>query len=38
MTERKIPLLITGGMPEYLMDRILTEGYEMKHIENPSDD
>ena len=38
MTERKIPLLITGGMPEYLMDRILTDGYEMKHIENPSDD
>ena len=38
MTKRKIPLLITGGMPEYLMDRILTEGYEMKHIENPSDE
>ena len=38
MTERKIPLLITGGMPEYLMDRIQTEGYEMKHIENPSDE
>ena len=38
MNEKKIPLLITGGMPEYLMDRILTDGYEMKHIENPSDE
>lgn len=38
MSERKIPLLITGGMPEYLMEKILTDGYEMKHIENPSDE
>ena len=37
MSEKKIPLLITGGMPEYLMDNILTDGYEMKHIENPTD-
>ena len=37
MTERKIPLLITGGMPDYLMENILTDGYDMKHIENPSD-
>lgn len=38
MSDRKIPLLITGGMPEYLMENILTDGYEMKHIENPSDE
>jgi phosphoglycerate dehydrogenase-like enzyme len=38
MADRKIPLLITGGMPEYLMEKILTDGYEMKHIENPSDE
>ena len=38
MNEKKIPLLITGGMPEYLMEKILTDGYEMKHIENPSDE
>ena len=38
MTERKIPLLITGGMPDYLMENILTDGYDMKHIENPTDE
>jgi len=38
MAEKKIPLLITGGMPEYLMENILTDGYEMKHIENPTDE
>lgn len=38
MSERKIPLLITGGMPDYLMEHIRTEGYEMKHIENPTDE
>ena len=31
-------LLITGGMPDYLMEHIRTEGYEMKHIENPTDE
>ena len=36
MADRKIPLLITGGMPEYLMEKIRTDGYEMRHIENPS--
>lgn len=38
MAEKKIPLLITGGMPEYLMENILTDGYEMQHIENPTDE
>ena len=38
MSERKIPLLITGGMPEYLMENIRTDGYEMKHIENPTEE
>ena len=37
MSDRTIPLLITGGMPEYLMENILTVGYDMKHIENPTD-
>ena len=37
MSEKKIPLLITGGMPEYLMENIRTEGYDMQHIENPTD-
>ena len=37
MYEKKIPLLITGGMPEYLMEKIRTEGYDMQHIENPTD-
>ena len=37
MSEKKIPLLITGGMPEYLMEKIRTEGYDMQHIENPTD-
>lgn len=37
MADRKIPLLITGGMPEYLMENIRTDGYEMKHMENPTD-
>lgn len=37
MTEKKISLLITGGMPDHLMENILTDGYEMKHIENPTD-
>ena len=32
MADRKIPLLITGEMPEYLMENIRTDGYEMKHI------
>ncbi len=37
MAERLIPLLITGGMPDYLMENIRTDGYDMKHIENPTD-
>lgn len=37
MSDRNIPLLITGGMPEYLLEHIRTDGYDMKHIENPSD-
>jgi len=37
MSDKKIPLLITGGMPEYLLENILTDGYEMRHIENPTD-
>ena len=37
MVEKKIPLLITGGMPEYLLENIRTEGYEMQHIEDPTD-
>ena len=32
MTEKKIPLLITGGMPDYLMENILTDGYDMKIV------
>ena len=38
MSDRKIPLLITGGMPEYLLENILTDGYDMRHIENPTDE
>lgn len=38
MSDRKIPLLITGGMPPYLMENILTPGYEMQHIEDPTDE
>ena len=38
MADKKIPLLITGGMPEYLMERILTDGYDMQHIENPTEE
>ena len=38
MSEKKIQLLITGGMPEYLMENILTDGYDMRHVENPTDE
>lgn len=39
MSEKKnIPLLITGGMPEYLLEKIRTDGYDMQHIENPTDE
>lgn len=31
-----IPVLITGGMPEHLICRLRTPGYEFMHIENPS--
>lgn len=32
-----IPVLITGGMPEYTIERIQTPGYAFRHIENPTD-
>lgn len=35
---KSIPVLITGGMPDYLLANIQTPGYEFKHIENPSDE
>lgn len=38
MADRKIPLLITGGMPDYLLENILTDGYDMRHIKNPTDE
>ena len=38
MFDRKIPLLITGGMPDHLLENIRTEGYDMQHIENPTDE
>ena len=38
MADKKIPLLITGGMPEYLMECILTDGYDMQHIEDPTEE
>ena len=38
MSENKIQLLITGGMPDYLMENILTDGYTMQHIETPTDE
>ena len=37
MEQKRIPLLITGGMPDYLIEKILTDGYDMQHIENPTD-
>ena len=33
-----IPVLITGGMPEYLLEHVRTPGYDFRHIENPSDE
>ena len=38
MPEGTIPLLITGGMPDHLLENIRTEGYDMQHIENPTDE
>ena len=38
MADRNIPLLITGGMPEHLLENIRTDGYDMRHIENPTDE
>ena len=35
--ERAIPVLVTGDMPEYTLDRIQTPGYAFRHIENPSE-
>ncbi len=32
-----IKALITGGMPEYLMDNIRVPGYDFVHIESPDD-
>ena len=38
MAERaQIPVLITGGMPDYLLPRIEIPGYDFRHIEDPSD-
>lgn len=33
---KRIPVLITGGMPERLEVNIRTEGYEFRHIEAPT--
>ena len=27
-----IPVLITGGMPEYLLEHVRTPGYDFRHI------
>jgi len=32
-----IKALITGGMPDYLMDKISVPGYDFSHIEDPDD-
>ena len=32
-----VPVLITGGMPEYLIERLQMSGYDFRHIENPTD-
>lgn len=32
-----IPAMITGGMPEHLLANIQTPGYDLRHIENPTD-
>lgn len=32
-----IPVLITGGMPDYSINRLQMPGYEFRHIEVPSD-
>lgn len=37
MSER-IPVLITGGMPQRLLENIRTPGYDFQHIEDPSDE
>lgn len=33
-----IPVLITGGMPEHLLEAIRMPGFDFCHIENPSDE
>ncbi|MBQ6798369.1 MAG: D-2-hydroxyacid dehydrogenase, partial [Oscillospiraceae bacterium] len=33
-----IPALITGRMPDYLMEKVATEGYDFRHVEDPSDE
>lgn len=33
-----IPAMITGGMPEHLLANIQTPGYDLRHIENPTDE
>ena len=38
MSDRKIPLLITGNVPEYLLEKIRTDGYDMKQTGNPTDE
>ena len=32
-----IPTLITGNMPERLIENIRVPGYDLRHIENPAD-
>ena len=34
---KPIPVLITGGMPEHLLENIRTPGYEFVHMEDPAD-
>lgn len=33
-----IPVLITGGMPEHLLEAIRMPGYDVCHLENPTDE
>lgn len=32
-----VPVLLTGGMPAYALERIAVPGYEFRHIEQPTD-
>ena len=33
-----IPVLVTGGMPAYSIDRLRMPGYDFRHIEDPTDE